>query len=65
MSQLSPYGTDDEVQCSECNAVFTIIYRNDGFSKVEFCPFCGDEVEPLTKGTLSESILYEEDDIAW
>ena len=39
-------GDDDEVKCSECDAVFTVIWRRSAetFVGVQNCPFCGSEV---------------------
>ena len=39
-------GDDTEVVCSECEAVFTVIFRRSAVvDRVEFCPFCGDEID--------------------
>ena len=37
--------TDEEIMCDECEVVFTLIYNNDGFTRMEYCPFCGSEAE--------------------
>ena len=39
-------GDDDEVKCSECDAVFTVIWRRSAetWAGVQNCPFCGSEV---------------------
>lgn len=53
MTYLVQYGADEnnEVKCTECDAVFTIIWqRTYMIRRVEYCPFCGDEV------------VYEEDE---
>lgn len=31
--------------CPECDVHFTVIWNNDGFSKLEFCPMCGAEID--------------------
>lgn len=34
--------------CSECEMVFNICWnRNLIYDRVEYCPFCGDEVEEI------------------
>jgi len=47
MAQLLPANTmdDDEVVCSSCGAVFQLIWCKDGVTEVQFCPFCGDDIE--------------------
>lgn len=50
MTVLRPFGdqTGDvpEVRCSNCGVIFGIYWHRDGVtSRVEFCPFCGEEVE--------------------
>jgi hypothetical protein len=45
MAKLIDCGYDD-VQCSECDSVFMLIWsRNPVYTRVEYCPFCGDEIE--------------------
>lgn len=42
-------GNDNEVMCSECDAVFTVIYRRSATCYgIVYCPFCGDEIEDET-----------------
>lgn len=38
------FGDYDEVKCSECGAVFTIIWRRsvETYAGVQNCPFCGE-----------------------
>lgn len=37
---------DPASQCEECDVVFFISWRRNGINdQVEFCPFCGAEVE--------------------
>lgn len=37
-----------ESQCSSCDMTFNICWnRNPVYNKVEFCPFCGDEIEEI------------------
>lgn len=39
-------GDEGTVQCSECDVVFQVIWHRNGYTDgVEFCPFCGDEVD--------------------
>lgn len=39
-------GDDNEVMCSVCSAVFTIIWRRSAdVIGINYCPFCGDELE--------------------
>ena len=41
---------DLEVQCSECNVIFQVIWHRDlNFNAIEFCPFCGDAVEDFER----------------
>jgi len=36
----------DAVKCSSCETVFDVLFdTNPTYDKVEYCPFCGDEVE--------------------
>ncbi len=36
---------DDDVQCTSCDTVFTLVWqRNLIYDRVEFCPFCGDDI---------------------
>lgn len=47
MAVLTNVG-DDEVQCSECDVVYAVIFqRNVVYDRVEYCPFCGDEIEDV------------------
>ena len=46
MAWLNQIGGDPdfEVECSECEAVYTIYWhRNPAINRVEYCPFCGCE----------------------
>lgn len=50
MAELNPFGDEDadlpEVQCSECDVIFSVVWRRDGITTgIEFCPFCGSEIE--------------------
>lgn len=54
MTTLIPFGDIDdlldsdlpEVQCSECDVIFSVVWRRDGITTgIEFCPFCGSEIE--------------------
>lgn len=47
MTRLVPadLGDDTEVQCTECEAVFTLIFRRTATVwRAEYCPFCGEVV---------------------
>ena len=34
------------VQCSGCGVTFQVVWQRDAFhTQVEYCPFCGEEVE--------------------
>ena len=45
MSELIPAG-DDESQCTGCDMVFQVIWnRNPLYDQIEYCPFCGEEIE--------------------
>ena len=46
MAHLIRVTEDGEVRCSECDMVFIVIwYRNPVYDRIEYCPFCGDEIE--------------------
>lgn len=48
MAQLLTFGfaENNEVQCTECEAVFMLVWRRSWEHwQVEFCPFCGESVE--------------------
>jgi hypothetical protein len=50
MATLTPFGDADadlpEVQCSECDVIFTVIWQRNGFTDgIDYCPFCGSEIE--------------------
>ena len=48
-------GDDDEVQCSECDAVFMVVFRRNAVdTRVMFCPFCGDDIEEQNAQPASE-----------
>lgn len=35
-----------EVQCSNCEVTFSVVFnRNPDYDRIEFCPFCGEEIE--------------------
>lgn len=37
-----------EMQCDDCDVRFTLYWQRDGIhDKVEYCPFCGEEVEEV------------------
>ncbi len=43
MAQLVPDGED--VKCSSCDVVMMITWhRNPVYDRVEYCPFCGDDI---------------------
>jgi len=33
------------IQCYECMVWFEVVWANDGFSRPEFCPMCGEEID--------------------
>jgi len=42
---------EHEIQCSECEVVFTVIWSYDGFTLgVSYCPFCGVEFDGWEEG---------------
>lgn len=44
MTKLIPVN-DEEVQCRECEVVFTLFWQRNAWTRaVEYCPFCGEEV---------------------
>ena len=50
MATLIPFGDENvdlpEVQCSECDVIFAVVWRRDGITDgIEFCPFCGSEIQ--------------------
>lgn len=38
---------DPKMECDACEQVFTIYWQNDGFTIMEYCPFCGESVEDI------------------
>jgi len=35
-----------ELQCDSCGMIFQVIWQNNGHTEgIEYCPFCGTEVE--------------------
>lgn len=35
-----------ESQCSECDVIFSVVWhRNPVYTRIEYCPFCGEEIE--------------------
>jgi uncharacterized paraquat-inducible protein A len=36
---------EDMVQCPECDARFMVVWCNDGYSRPEYCPMCGEEMD--------------------
>ena len=46
-TRLIPFNDEDEVQCEQCDAIYMVVFRRTAVvDRVEYCPFCGDEVEP-------------------
>lgn len=46
MTKLVPVDSEGMVQCFECETRFMVVFdRNPIYQSVEFCPFCGDQVE--------------------
>ncbi len=42
-TKITDVGDDGEIQCSECEAIFLVVWHNNGWiTTVEYCPFCGD-----------------------
>jgi uncharacterized paraquat-inducible protein A len=50
---LSDCGLDiPESHCSECDMRFNLCWnRNPIYNKMEYCPFCGDEIEKVVDET--------------
>ena len=37
---------DEDVQCSECDVIFMVVFhRNAWTTHIEYCPFCGGEID--------------------
>jgi hypothetical protein len=36
---------DEMIQCPECDVRFQVVWCNDGWSKPEYCPMCGCEMD--------------------
>ena len=54
VKMLFAYGTFAEpwYKCECCDVVMQIIFhRNPSFTKPEFCPFCGEEIEEWEEPT--------------
>lgn len=48
MAKLLNFSPDGEVQCDACDAIFTLHWqRRIDIDRVEYCPFCGDDIEEL------------------
>lgn len=46
MAQLIQFNEDGDVECSNCEVIFSVVWHRNGWTdRVEYCPFCGDEVE--------------------
>lgn len=47
---------EPELECDGCDMMFTLTWhRNPVYLGIEFCPFCGEEVEEIL-----DQIEYEE-----
>lgn len=58
MTILIQIDADGTVQCSECDSRFLITFDpNPIYDQVEFCPFCGEDVE----GSEGHSEDFEEE----
>lgn len=43
---------EEETECDQCNAIFTLYWRRSPLiDKVEYCPFCGDDIEEIIGDT--------------
>ncbi len=47
MVNLGEMGGDTPMlKCDDCDVVFGIFWQNNGYTKhIEYCPFCGEEVD--------------------
>ena len=46
MTELSEETGLPELQCSECEVIFSVVFRRAlDVEGIEFCPFCGSEIE--------------------
>lgn len=53
-------GDENEVMCSECDAVFTVIFRRSATcSGIVYCPFCGDEIVDETTADDEHNTLVD------
>lgn len=46
MRQIGDFN-DPRMKCDACDQVFIIAWQNDGVTKMEYCPFCGSDVEDI------------------
>lgn len=54
MATMIQRGDDGEeppmLECDECGTIFGVVFaRNPIYSGIEYCPFCGDEIEGFTE----------------
>lgn len=47
MATMTVIGNDaGDIRCEECDTIFSVVFhRNPMFDGIEFCPFCGSEVD--------------------
>lgn len=50
MANLLMNGNIDDIEftCDSCEVVFTLYWnRNPVYTRIEYCPFCGEEIEEV------------------
>lgn len=50
MAHLIQEDNEGDVKCSDCETVFMVVWnRNPIYDRIEYCPFCGDEISYKTE----------------
>lgn len=48
MADITIYNEEGFGQCSECEVHYLVVFnRNAIYSRMEFCPFCGSEIDEI------------------
>lgn len=46
MTVINPDDDMPELHCPECDVVFSVVFhRNPIYGGIEYCPFCGEDVD--------------------
>lgn len=54
MTLIGDYN-DPEIQCDGCEVIFNLFWQRDGIhDRINYCPFCGDDVEEIVDDTEDE-----------